>query len=43
VILIDANVFMYAAGRASPFRVPCQRFLERTVAGGLLDIVISSL
>jgi uncharacterized protein len=33
VILVDANVFMYAAGRASPYRVPCQRFLERTVAG----------
>lgn len=33
MILVDANVFMYAAGRASPYRAPCQRFLERTVAG----------
>jgi predicted nucleic acid-binding protein len=33
VILIDANVFMYAAGRESPQRLPCQRFLERIVAG----------
>jgi predicted nucleic acid-binding protein len=30
--LIDANVFMYAAGRESPQRSPCQRFLEKTVA-----------
>jgi len=34
VILIDANIFMYAAGRESPQRLPCQRFLERLVAGG---------
>jgi uncharacterized protein len=34
VILIDANVSMYAAGRESPYRAPCQRFLERTVAAG---------
>jgi predicted nucleic acid-binding protein len=33
VILIDANIFMYAAGRESPQRLPCQRFLEKTVAG----------
>jgi predicted nucleic acid-binding protein len=33
VILIDANIFMYAAGRESPQRFPCQRFLEKTVAG----------
>ncbi len=33
MILIDANVFMYAAGRESPYRVPCQRFLDRIVAG----------
>jgi hypothetical protein len=33
VILIDANIFMYAAGRESPQRLPCQRFLERLVAG----------
>jgi len=33
VILIDANIFMYAAGRESPQRSPCQRFLDRIVAG----------
>jgi predicted nucleic acid-binding protein len=33
VILIDANIFMYAAGRESPQRLPCQRFLERIVSG----------
>jgi len=34
VILIDTNIFMYAAGRESPQRSPCQRFLEKTVAAG---------
>jgi hypothetical protein len=33
VILIDANIFMYAAGRESPQRLPCQRLLDRIVAG----------
>ncbi len=33
MILIDANIFMYAAGRESPQRLPCQRFLERIVSG----------
>jgi len=33
VILIDANIFMYAAGKESPQRLPCQRWLERVVAG----------
>ena len=33
MILIDANIFMYAAGRASPWQLPCQRFLERIVDG----------
>lgn len=33
MILIDANIFMYAAGRESPQRLPCQRFLERVVSG----------
>jgi predicted nucleic acid-binding protein len=33
VILIDANVFMYAAGRESPQRLPCQRFLDKTIEG----------
>jgi predicted nucleic acid-binding protein len=34
VIFIDANIFMYAAGRESPQLLPCQRFLERIVTGG---------
>ena len=34
MILIDANIFMYAAGRPSPQRLPCQRFLDRVVGGG---------
>lgn len=33
MILIDANIFMYAAGRESPQKEPCQRFLERIVSG----------
>ena len=33
MILIDANIFMYAAGRESPQRIPCLRFLERLVEG----------
>lgn len=33
MILVDANVFMYAAGRKSPQRVPCRRFLDRVVGG----------
>jgi hypothetical protein len=33
VILIDANIFMYAAGRESPQQEPCQRFLDGLVSG----------
>ena len=33
MILIDANIFMYAAGRESPQRLPCQRLLDRIAAG----------
>lgn len=33
MILIDTNIFMYAAGKESPQRVPCHRFLERIVNG----------
>jgi predicted nucleic acid-binding protein len=32
VILLDANVFMYAAGKESPQRRPCQRLLDRIAA-----------
>ncbi|HEV7671446.1 MAG TPA: type II toxin-antitoxin system VapC family toxin [Thermoanaerobaculia bacterium] len=31
MILIDTNVFMYAAGKESLQRLACQRFLERLV------------
>jgi hypothetical protein len=41
VILIDANTFMYAAGRESPQRLPCKRFLERTVAGSIQILAIT--
>lgn len=34
MILIDANIFMYAAGKESPQRAPCLRFLDQIVAGG---------
>ena len=33
MILIDTNIFMYAAGKESPQRLPCQRFLDRIVNG----------
>lgn len=33
MILIDTNIFMYAAGKESPQRLPCQRFLERIIEG----------
>ena len=33
MILIDTNVFMYAAGKESPQKGPCQRFLEKIVSG----------
>ena len=33
MILIDTNVFMYAAGRSSPQRAPCRRFLDDVVRG----------
>ncbi|MFC1482320.1 type II toxin-antitoxin system VapC family toxin [Myxococcota bacterium] len=33
MIFIDANIFMYAAGRASPQRSPCQEVLRRLVMG----------
>lgn len=31
MILIDANIFMYAGGRESPQREPCRAFLRRIV------------
>ena len=34
MILIDANVFMYAAGRESPQRAPCQGYLRHLVEPG---------
>ena len=33
MILIDTNIFMYAAGKESPQKGPCQRFLEKIVDG----------
>ena len=33
MILIDTNIFMYAAGKESPQRLPCQQLLERILEG----------
>lgn len=33
MILLDANTFMYAAGRESPQRAPCQAFLQQVIDG----------
>ncbi len=33
MILIDANVFMYAAGRAHPHKLPSWRFLQKAARG----------
>jgi hypothetical protein len=34
VILIDANIFMYAAGQEGPQRGLCARYLERIISTG---------
>ena len=39
MILVDANVFMYAAGTAHPHKQPSTAFLRR-VAQGELDAVV---
>jgi len=41
VILIDANVFMYAAGTEHPCKEPSRRFLEQ-VAGGELEAAVDA-
>ncbi len=33
MMFIDSNIFMYAAGSASPHKVPCLMFLHRVAAG----------
>ncbi len=35
LVMLDSNVPMYAAGQEHPYRSPCQRVLERIVAGEL--------
>lgn len=35
LVMLDSNVPMYAAGQEHPYRTPCQRVLERIVAGEL--------
>lgn len=37
MILVDANVFMYASGRPSPQRAPCRAFLLRAAQGRTED------
>jgi hypothetical protein len=35
MVFLDANVFLYAAGRAHPYREPCRRLLRRVERGAL--------
>jgi hypothetical protein len=39
VILVDANVFMYAAGAAHPHKQPSVRFLEQVAQGDVEAVV----
>ena len=41
MIMIDSNIFIYAAGVAHPNKKPCLQFLER-IASGNIDAVIDS-
>jgi predicted nucleic acid-binding protein len=41
VILIDANIFMYAAGAEHPYKEPSRRFLEQ-VARGEVDAALDA-
>lgn len=40
-MLVDANVFMYAAGASHPHKAPSTRLLER-IAGGEVDAVVDA-
>ena len=40
-VLLDTNIFLYAAGAAHPLREPCANILRR-VADGSLDATINS-
>src|SRR4051794_18485009 len=40
MILIDANIWMYAVGGDHPYREPCRKFLRRVVAGEV-DAIVS--
>jgi uncharacterized protein len=41
VILIDTNIFMYAAGAKHPYKEPSVRFLEEVTSGGI-DVAIDA-
>jgi len=41
VVLVDANILMYAAGAPHPNKAPCVRWLA-SVAEGLIDAVIDA-
>lgn len=41
MILVDANVFMYAAGKPHPFKAPSAALLER-VASGRVDAAVDA-
>jgi predicted nucleic acid-binding protein len=41
VILLDANIFMYAAGREHPYKTPSADLIDR-IAEGKLDVAIDA-
>jgi uncharacterized protein len=41
MIMLDSNIFMYAAGVAHPNKKPCLQLLER-IASGTIDAVIDA-
>jgi predicted nucleic acid-binding protein len=41
VILVDANIFMYAAGKAHPHKEPCCALIER-IALGQVDALVDA-
>jgi predicted nucleic acid-binding protein len=41
MILVDANVFMYAAGAEHPHKAPSRIFLEK-VAGGEIEAALDA-
>ena len=42
MLLLDANIFMYAAGVAHAAKAPCTRLLERVATGELDDAAVDA-